>query len=292
MCGGGGGSSGPTSTTVNNSNLPAYLQPAVEQNVQAAQAATSSPYNINTAQQVAAFTPAQIAAQQGVMGLQAPNQQYGQALGTTGNVINSSWTNPGVAQSFMNPYQQGVTDIANQELARQSNIQGTYDDARFAKAGAFGGSRQGIVDAERNRNLAILQNQNQITGANTAYNTGMQQYNTQLQNQLAGAAQMGNLATAQQNANLGVLNAQLGVGGSQQQQQQAQLTAAAQNALNQQNWALNQAQAMSGILHGTPNAMSTTMTNVTAPPNIGAQVAGLGIAGLGAYGASQAGGTA
>jgi len=57
-------------------------------------------------------------------------------------------------QDYMNQYQQGVTDIAAREARRQSAIAGAGEKAQFAKAGAFGGARQAIAQAERERNLA------------------------------------------------------------------------------------------------------------------------------------------
>ena len=60
----------------------------------------------------------------------------------------------GSVQDYMNQYQQGVTDIAAREARRQSDIAGAGERAQAAKAGAFGGARQAIVEAERQRNLA------------------------------------------------------------------------------------------------------------------------------------------
>ena len=60
----------------------------------------------------------------------------------------------GSVQDYMNQYQQGVTDIAAREARRQAAIAGAGEKAQFAKAGAFGGARQAIAQAERERNLA------------------------------------------------------------------------------------------------------------------------------------------
>lgn len=60
----------------------------------------------------------------------------------------------GSVQDYMNQYQQGVTDIAAREARRQAAIAGAGEGAQFAKAGAFGGARQAIAQAERERNLA------------------------------------------------------------------------------------------------------------------------------------------
>jgi len=268
--------------------LPDYLAPAVQANVQAAQAASNVPYTPYTGQQVAGFNTNQQTQQANVMALQAPNTQYNQSIGTSNKIAGGSWTDPGVAASFMNPYQQNVTDIAKREATRQSDIQGVSSDAQFAKAGAYGGSRQGVVDAERQRNLATQQNDIQTQGANQAYNAGQAQYNTQNQAQLAGAQQGAALAGQQQGANLGVLSAQ-GTTGLQQQQLQQQMDTQAQtNFINQTDYAKQQANFMSGIIHGTPVTANSNVQTFNAQPNQASQLAGLGIAGLGAYNAATA----
>ena len=55
---------------------------------------------------------------------------------------------PSSTQAFMNPFQQNVIDEYTKEMQRQLNIQQTGRDAKASAAGAFGGSRQGVLDAE------------------------------------------------------------------------------------------------------------------------------------------------
>ena len=55
---------------------------------------------------------------------------------------------PSSTQAFMNPFQQNVIDEYTKEMQRQFNIQQTGRDAKASAAGAFGGSRQGVLDAE------------------------------------------------------------------------------------------------------------------------------------------------
>ena len=58
---------------------------------------------------------------------------------------------------FFNPYETNVVDRSLADLQRASNIAGLQEDANAAQAGAFGGSRAGIVQAERDRNLLDAQ---------------------------------------------------------------------------------------------------------------------------------------
>jgi len=60
----------------------------------------------------------------------------------------------GSVQDYMSPYISGVTDIEAREAQRQADIARQGRGARFAQAGAFGGARQAIEEAEAQRNLA------------------------------------------------------------------------------------------------------------------------------------------
>ena len=53
---------------------------------------------------------------------------------------------------YMSPYQQGVTDIALREMDRRRQIEEQGLGAQASAAGAFGGSRQAILEAELARN--------------------------------------------------------------------------------------------------------------------------------------------
>jgi hypothetical protein len=77
----------------------------------------------------------------------------GQASLTAGNAATQAQQSTGAfdpasTQAFMNPFQQNVIDEYTKEMQRQFNIQQTGRDAKAAAAGAFGGSRQGVLDAE------------------------------------------------------------------------------------------------------------------------------------------------
>jgi hypothetical protein len=53
----------------------------------------------------------------------------------------------------MNTFTSGVVDPAVREAKRQSEIQGLTNAAKFTQAGAFGGTRNILAEAERQRNL-------------------------------------------------------------------------------------------------------------------------------------------
>jgi hypothetical protein len=137
----------------------------------------------------------------------------------------------GAAQQYMNPYIQSVVDLQQQDAQRQADIATTGRNAQAVGAGAFGGSRQAIMDAEAAKNLAAQKGSIQAQGLNAAYGQAQQQFNTdQAQRMQAALANQGmgyNVGSQNLGANLGVQ--QLGAG----QNLQAQL-ANQQTGLNAQ----------------------------------------------------------
>jgi hypothetical protein len=122
---------------------------------------------------------------------QAPNTSMGYAAmpisnGGTTNTMGGATTptaptapQQNVAQQYMNPYLQSVLTPQLEELRRQNDITNMNTNAKLTGAGAFGGSRQAIMNAENNRNL--MQEMNKTTGAGyaNAFEKAMQQFNTE-----------------------------------------------------------------------------------------------------------------
>lgn len=83
------------------------------------------------------------AVQQGIAGLAAATRAY----------------DPYQAQAFMNPYQEQVTQRALQEMRRQGAMANQQLASQAVRAGAFGGTREGVQRAEQERNLQDLMSQ-------------------------------------------------------------------------------------------------------------------------------------
>lgn len=81
----------------------------------------------------------------------------------------------GSIQDYMNPYVQQALDPQLRELQRQSEMQRLADQVRLSKAGAYGGSRQAILQGENNRNAGQLQSDVLAKGYNTAYDKALDQ---------------------------------------------------------------------------------------------------------------------
>ena len=83
------------------------------------------------------------------------------------------------AQQGMNPYLEAALDPQRQEAVRQAQIQRIADAGRLTKAGAFGGSRQAIMEAEGARNLQGRLSDITAQGYRDAYDKAQQQFNTE-----------------------------------------------------------------------------------------------------------------
>ena len=87
--------------------------------------------------------------------------------------------NPQMAQSFMNPYQSSVIDPQMQAIQRRGDTQRRDARAQQVTAGAFGGSRGAVQEAEIRRGVGDRQAQ---VGSDLAYKG----YNDAIANSMAG----------------------------------------------------------------------------------------------------------
>ena len=85
----------------------------------------------------------------------------------------------GAASKYMNPYLSSVLNPQMDELRRQNEITNMQANAKLTGAGAFGGSRQAIVNAENARNLMQEMNKTAGAGYANAFDKAMAQFNTE-----------------------------------------------------------------------------------------------------------------
>jgi len=212
-------------------------------------------------------------------------------------------TNPFAQQAFMSPYMQNVVDVQKTEAIRDYGKILPGMQAQAARQGAFGGSRQAIEAAEARRNLGTQLGQIQAQGSQKAFeagqqaqqfgaNLGLQGYNTALQGtgQLTAAGKaLADIGGAQLQAQQGIIGLQTQAGAQQQQLEQQRVNQAIQNYALQQQYPQMQLSMMSSLLRGLPLQQATTQ-QFQAPPSAVSQFAGLGTAGIGAYGLGRAAG--
>jgi hypothetical protein len=92
-----------------------------------------------------------------------------------------SWTDAGVRDIYMNPYMQGVVDIAKREATTEYEKQQNELGAKAARAGAFGGARQALERSEAQRTYNQQLQDIQTRGLSDAYQSGMQQWTGETQ---------------------------------------------------------------------------------------------------------------
>jgi len=294
---GGGGQPSQTSQT-QTVDLPDWAKSYAKDTLAKTEALTSEPYQTYGGERIAGFTPAQTQTQEKIMNMGiAP--QMGMATGVTGAgglaslgagaQYGAMATSPGAMQAYMSPYMQGVVDIQQREAQRQADIARTGRGAQAVKAGAFGGSRQAIMEAEAGRNLQQQLGDIQARGLQSAYDQARQAQQFQAELGLRGAGQaaqagqvLGQLGATQFGQEKDILQAQLGVGEQQRAMQQSGLDLAYQDFLNQQKYPYQQLGFMADMIRGVPVGQTAQTIYQTPSPDPFSQMAGL--AGTAYYG--------
>jgi len=358
---GGGGGGGTTETKSVTTNLPEYAQPFYEEllkqsgkqiyETDASGAVTGvkqfQPY---TGQRVAPFSAEQQAVQTEVAGMTTPGafQTASGTLGTVGSqagtaaqqgltralayqpgtitpqqIQTGQFTQPGIAQSYMDPYTQAVVDVQKREAQRQANIQKAGGAMGAIGRGTFGGARQALMQTEQDRSTQDLLNRIQAEGGSRAFQQAQQTFQADQARQLQAAqanqaAQMqaaqlgqqaqqfgaglgkdvglaglgtgletakatGQLGATEQMANLERLKAQAASGAEKQALQQEIDNLAYQQYKEAQDYQRGLLEYQSNILRGTAGALGSTQVAYAPAPTLASQLGGLGLAGLGLY---------
>jgi hypothetical protein len=226
--------------------------------------------------------------------MQLQQQQFGQ--------INAQNQGQATQQGAFGGGRQAVTQGLNQQnqmLAQNQLTSGAYNQAyntanqNMQQAAAL--KMQGAGLGLQGVNAALAGQQLGLSGLNTAnslYNTGISGAQTGLAGVNAAqagytgantaASNLANIGTQQQNAQLGIINAQNQLGNQQQSNQQAVINQAMQNYANTQNYPMQQAYNLMGLYTGAPTAQ--TQTFYSAPPSAVNTAAN---AAMGTYAASK-----
>jgi hypothetical protein len=255
-----GGDDGPSPTQTQIADLPDWAKGSAQKMLGLTEATLFNkdasgnitgfqPYQAYGGERSAQFTPLQ-------------KQAYG-------NAFNMNAGPEGFAQnvgSYMSPYMQNVVDREKMAAARDSQLLGQQQQGQATQAGAFGGYREGIQRAERERGLRSQMQDIQAKGLQGAYDRASDQFRQGIGQQMA---------VGQQQAQFGA---------QQQGQIQSMMDKQYQDFMAQRAYPYQQLEFMSNILRGTPMGMTNTLYG--SNPGIGSQLAGLGTA---AYGASKLG---
>ena len=249
-----------TGQTGTESSLSNWAGPYVTNMLGQGAALGNAPYQAYQGPLTAGASTGQQSAFQGLANLTVPTQQMGA-------VTPQSFTSQGTAQQYMNPYVQNALEPQLAEQQRQAQIARLGDAGRLTQAGAYGGSRQGIMESENVRNM--LQNMAGITGQgyNEAYNQAQQQFNVE-----QGAQQQAQNLTNQYG--LQALARQAELGGVQRGIAQEGMSADRAQFEEERDFPYKQVQYMQSLLQGLPIAAQSY--NYSKPSELSNFLSGAG----------------
>ena len=318
-----GGDAAPTTQT-QISELPEWAKGYAKDTLAKTGALTDinqNPYQTYGANRIAGFNPTQTAAQKSAanmttsagtdLGLSQAGAATAGALGTKydPSTFTAGKFGQADASAYMSPYMQSVVDVQQREAGRAADIATQGRNAQATGAGAFGGSRQAIMDAEAGRNLAMQKGDIQAQGLQSAFGQAQQQFNADqsrnmqaqqlgeqskqygaglglqgLQTALQGAGQLGALGGQKFGQAMDINKLQSAYGGQEQALTQRGLDQGYQDFQNQQNYPYKQLGFMSDMIRGLPLGQQSTKQMYEPPGSIAGQMAGIG---TGLYGLSK-----
>jgi hypothetical protein len=162
--------------------------------------------------------------------------------------------------------------------AQIANQQAYQDMLRQREGSRQFGAGQGMTAAQLRAQYGLSGQQLGEQSRQFGAGFGQQGLNTAL----SGAGQLGQLGQTKFGQQRDIYNLQNQFGGQQRAIDQERANQRYQDYLNEQRHPYQQLEFMSNILRGTP--MGTVQTMYNAPPSMGSQIAGLGLAGAGMYG--------
>lgn len=213
---------GMETTMGQEGSLSTWAGPYVTSMLADAQAYSQLPFKPYEGTFTAGPSNLQTQAFQGIGALTVPQafttagQQAQQTYGTSQQYMPQI----GTVQSYMNPYLEAVLEPQRREATRQADIARNEMQSRMAKAGAYGGSRQAIMEAEAQRNLQTLLGDITGKGYAGAYDVAQKQRQADIDAGLRGLAAQ--TAATQALTQAGGQEAQYGLANLQEMARQGQ----------------------------------------------------------------------
>ena len=255
-----------TQTTISETKLPQWLIDAYTKGITMAGNAVGSGYQKYTAgPRIADFSPQELRAYNMVSENVGNYKPYTTAAGNYITGGTQSFTSPGVAGQYMNPYTQNVVAGIGSAAARNlsENLLPAVNRT-FVGGGTFGGSRSAEFTqrAIRDANAAALSEQNKAL--NAGYENAQGQFNTEAGRYLSAAQQAQSLGQGIQSM-AGTDTAALEAAGRQQQmKQQESLDLLRSDWEAQRDYDYNEAAKYLNLV-GRPSA-SGAGTEITSAP--------------------------
>ena len=243
------------------SALSSYVGPYVTEMLGRGQGLASMPFEAYEGPLTAGPSDLQTQAFQGLGNINVPT-------GEMGAFTPQTFTG-GIATQYMNPFLEAALAPQLAEARRQSDISALADRSRLTKAGAFGGGRQAIMDAERDRNLQTRLGDITGKGYADAYTQAMRQFNTE-QDRARGVQEDVN------KFGLAALDAQLDTGATQRNIETEGITADKLQFEEERDRPLKMVQYMQSLLQNLPlETQSYTYQQPTALAGTASNVGGV-----------------
>lgn len=246
-----GGSTGTTGTSAASTTIPS-LGTSSESTL----SSWAGPYVADYLSKGAALSNAPYQAYTGPL-TAGPSALQTQQFAGLSNLEQNNMFNANQAQNYMNPYIQAALNPQLEELRRQSQITQLANAAKATQAGAFGGSRQALMDTETQRNLLAEQNKAIGAGYANAFDKAATQFNADKARQLQVEQALGQAGEAQRNI------------------EQQGITADKAQFEEQRDFPYKMVQYQKDLLQGLPITTTANTTNQTQLSQLAGQVQGL-----------------
>ena len=290
-----------TTTNVISQKLPSEIAPYATEVLTEAQdlytAQKEKGYDPYTGETIAPLTPEQQQAMTGIAGLVGTSQPLQQEALDTFRQGGEQFTGD-IAQQYMSPYQQAVTDIELREAQNKFDTQ-TMPQFEAAAVGAGGmsglGSRAGVQAAELQRGQSQLLADIQAKGTQGAYKDAQKAFEDQKAREQQMGTDVARTGPAMFASGLQEQGALQAIGEQKQQLGQSALDEAYFKFLEEQQYPQQQLANYSGFVYGNPAAgmvnQSESGTKTPYQPSFGQSLLGIGST-LGAAYLGSSGGSA
>jgi len=213
-------------------------------------------------------------------GVGAPTVASG--IGSIAGAMRAAQAGPNISQ-FLNPFQSFVTN----EILRQGQQMQNRLAGQAVRAGAFGGGREGIQQAELQARTLENVGRAQAQGFGTALDAAQNQQRLVTQTGLAGAEALGRLGQQQQQMAQSDINQLMAAGGVQRQLAQAALDAQRRTQLQQAFEPFQRIGFLSNVYAAGPKSQSQIEMATAPQTNPLAQSVGTGLGAFQAFSGIQ-----
>jgi hypothetical protein len=257
--------------------LPKYIEDETKDIIADSRKLGEKPYPNFKGPKVAGFTPDQMAAfdmTRGVAGAWKPYTDF----------ASKTWTDPGVAASYMNPYEDAAVEATLGDIYRSGDITRRGIGASMLASNAWGDDRHAILEAEFDRNLADVAAKTAAQMRNAGYAQAQQAFGADRAAQLSLAQLVPGLAYAD-------AGARWNIGAQQQAQTQKNYDQALADFAAQVGWPYEMLNWRASLLQGTPYPVTTESKVPKQGGGDLASILGLAATGVGLAGDVLGGGS-